>query len=99
MKNPFHGESPSPQSWTARYEELRRQVLVEPEGGGWGRALLLRRGLVAWMEAWPSNEGASQEASKSSQPSVEAMTLPVGLCGEITRVLVNMILDQTKEPL
>jgi hypothetical protein len=97
MKNPVGAEFPSPQSWTARYEELRRQVLVEPEGGGWGRALLLRRGLVAWMEAWPSDEGARQEASKPAQPLAEATTLPTGVCGEITRVLVNMIIDQIKE--
>ena len=93
MKNPFRGEPPTADRWTARYEELRRQVLAEPEGGGWGRALLLRRGLVAWMQAWPSDE----EASKPAEPSVGATTLPTGLCGEVTRVLVNIILDRSKE--
>ena len=67
------------------------------EGGGWGRALLLRRGLVAWMQAWPSDESTGQEATTPAEPSAAATTLPAGLCGEITRVLVNMILDQGKE--
>jgi hypothetical protein len=99
MKNPFREESPVPERWTTRYEALRRQVLAEPEGGGWGRGLLLRRGLVAWMAAWPDDEAASQEASNTTEPPAGTTTLSADLCGEITRVLVNMILDQAKEPI
>lgn len=97
MKNSPGGEPPVSEKWTTRYEDLRRQILAEPEGGGWGRALLLRRGLVAWMQAWPSDEGIGQEATTPAEPSAAATTLPAGLCGEITRVLVNMILAQGKE--
>jgi hypothetical protein len=97
MKNPSAGEAAVPEKWTTRYEELRRQILAEPEGGGWGRALLLRRGLVAWMQAWPSDGEIGPEATKPAESSAPATPLPAGLCAEITRVLVNMILDQRKE--
>jgi hypothetical protein len=97
MKNPATAEGVVPEKWTTRYEELRRQILLEPEGGGWGRALLLRRGLAAWMQAWPSDEETGQEATKSAEPSASATALPADLHGGITRILVNMILDQTKE--
>lgn len=97
MKNPAAAEAAVPEKWTTRYEELRRQILAEPAGGGWGRALLLRRGLLAWMQAWPIDDSADQKAAKPAEPSATATTLPAGLSGEITRVLVNMILDQGKE--
>jgi hypothetical protein len=98
MKNRSAGEPAVSEKWATRYEELRRQVLEEPEGGGWGRALLLCRGLAAWMQAWPIDDSAGQEADKPAEPSAAATTLPAGLSGEITQVLVNMILDQAKEP-
>jgi hypothetical protein len=97
MKNPAAAEGAASEKWTTRYEELRRQILAEPEAGGWGRALLLRRGLVDWMQAWPSDDGTDQKTTKPAEPSAGATTLPAGLNGEITRVLVNMILDQGKE--
>jgi len=99
MKNPSVGEAAVSQTWTTRYEELRRQILAESEGRGWGRALLLRRGLVAWMQAWPSDESAVPATPKSAEPTAAATTLPAELGGAITQVLVNMILDQAKEPI
>jgi len=99
MKNPAAVEGAVAEKWTTRYEQLRRQILEEPQGSGWGRALLQRRGLVAWMQAWPSDEEAGpEEATGPAEPSTPATPLPIGLCGEITRILVNMILDPGKEP-
>jgi hypothetical protein len=98
MNHASAGELPAAEKWTTRYEELRRQILAEPEGGGWGRALLRHRGLVAWMQAWPSDDHAAhEEAAKPAASSAAATTLPAGLSRELTRVLVNMILDQGKE--
>lgn len=84
--------------WTARYEDLRRQVLEEPTGGGWGRSLFVRRGLLAWMEAWPPDSG-SDESGTPGMPAVtagptttETPPLSSGLYQEMTRVLVEMIL-------
>ena len=41
--------------WATRYEELRKQVMAETGSldHTYGYALLVRRGLVAWMKAWP----------------------------------------------
>ena len=91
------GELPASEPWATRYEELRRQVLAEPQADGWGRALLLRRGRVAWMQAWPTPACAGQQETKPAAPATEAAPLPAGLSGELTRVLVNMILEQGKE--
>jgi hypothetical protein len=97
LKKLSGGQAPASEKWATRYEELRRQILEEPEGGGWGRGLLQRRGLVAWMRAWPIDESAEKEVAKPSEQPAAATALPAGLSGEITQVLVNMILDQGKE--
>jgi hypothetical protein len=97
MKNPAVAERAVAEKWTTRYEELRRQILEEPRGSGWGRALLRRQGLVAWMQAWSSEEETGPEVTGPAEPSTPATALPAGLCGEITRILVNMILDPGKE--
>jgi len=49
------------------------------------------------MQAWPTSEDTEQEVTGPAEQSAAATTLPADLCGEITRVLVNMILDQGKE--
>ncbi|MGH9784985.1 MAG: hypothetical protein ACRD88_12460 [Terriglobia bacterium] len=35
----------------ARYEHLRRDVLSQATGGGFGLIILLRQGMIAWMQA------------------------------------------------
>jgi hypothetical protein len=52
---------------------------------------------MAWMQAWPSDKETGPEATGPAEPSTPATALPAGLCGEITRILVNMILDPGKE--
>lgn len=91
---PSGEELPSTELWTRRYEQLRQQVLSEP-GGGWGQGLVVQRGLVAWMQAWPT------EPPRATGPAIptEAEPLPVprwssDLRREIGSVLVNMILAQ-----
>lgn len=93
-----HDWGPAPTTWATRYEELRRQVLQEPDRGGWGRTLLLRRGLVAWMQAWPAedNETRDETATKPPDSSTPA-ALPAGLLEDLTQVLVNMIFEHRKE--
>jgi hypothetical protein len=46
----------SADQWAQRYEQVRALALAGSHGGGWGLALLCRRGLVAWMRAWPDDE-------------------------------------------
>jgi hypothetical protein len=79
--------------WTTRYEDLRRQVLEEPVGSGWGRSLFVRRGLLGWMEAWPpENDYGPSTSMPTVQIVGEMPSLPSGLYREMTRVLVNMML-------
>jgi hypothetical protein len=83
--------------WATRYEDLRRQVLEEPAGSGWGRCLFVTRGLLGWMEAWPpDNDHGPSAGVPAAQTAVERPSPPSGLHREMTRVLVNMILN-TKE--
>ncbi len=37
--------------WAARYEQLRKDVLSQATGGGFGLIILLRQGMIAWMRA------------------------------------------------
>ena len=43
------------QLWTTRYEEMRERAMAKSSSidHAYGYALLIRRGLVAWMRAWP----------------------------------------------
>jgi hypothetical protein len=76
----------------ADYEALRRGVL---DGGAGDRerglALLMRRGLAAWIRAWSActvpagtADGARHEPAIAVLPSVR---------GEVTRLLVTMALS------
>jgi hypothetical protein len=83
--------------WTTRYEDLRRQVLEDPAGSGWGRSLFVRRGLLNWMEAWPpDNDRGPSTGVPAAQAEADTPSLSSGLYREMTRVFVNMILG-TKE--
>jgi hypothetical protein len=84
-------------SWATRYEDLRRQVLEDPAGSGWGRSLFVRRGLLSWMEAWPQdNDRRPSTGVPAAQTAADTPSLSSGLYREVTQVLVNMILG-TKE--
>jgi len=52
---------------------------------------------MAWMQAWSSDDETGPEVTGPAEPSTPATALPAGLCSEITRILVNMILDPGKE--
>ena len=83
--------------WTTRYEDLRRQVLEDPAGSGWGRSLFVRRGLLNWMEAWPlDNDRGPSTSVSAAQAEADTPSLSSGLYREMTRIFVDMILG-TKE--
>jgi hypothetical protein len=92
--------------WTARYEDLRRQELelgIVSHVVGWGRALVIRQGLVAWMDAWPRQQvGAlpTPGATRSTIPTgTGAAVLPAGLRPQAIHILVNMVLARRPEVL
>ncbi len=85
-------------AWADRYEAIRRQVLDDVGHSG-GLALLLRSGLVAWLRVWPTAADGHADKEKATQRSESSETpeRPGELSQEITRILVNMFLDQTQE--
>lgn len=78
----------------ARYEELRRQVLGRCGAHGHGLALLMHRGMRAWMQAW------SQCVAPPPTPMLapdEQETCPVQLHKEVATLLANMVLFARQE--
>lgn len=78
------------------YESLRRQAMAGGPGPASGLALLLHRGMLAWMRAWsqitPVLELRPAPASSSLEGLGGAETFPLHARGEMTRVLVGMAL-------
>ena len=83
-------------TWTDRYEVIRRQVL-DDSGNGGGLALLLRCGLVTWLRTWSADVVNRVEEGTPQLQTAGMPALPGDLSHEITRILVNMFLDQTQE--
>ena len=85
--------------WAARYEQLRQQALQQGCGGrGWGLTLFLRRGLVAWMRAWPPAPSPEprREETRREEPE-ERLRFSAELRDEVVSVWVDMILDKEEE--
>jgi len=85
--------------WTARYEQLREQALEQGCGGrGWGLALFVRRGLVAWMRAWPETVSPRPRREQATREEPEQrMCLSAELRDEVVSVWVNMVLHKQEE--
>ena len=90
----------SVEEWTTRYEAVRQRALLvrQPEEHGWELALLVRRGVAAWMRAWPNTDQPKSSchlpsALGDSYPGAEVV-LPAFLCDQMTSLLVSMILPQ-----
>lgn len=77
--------------WNDRYESLRAAWMART--AGWGQALFLRQGSVAWMKAWPL-----EDVARTCDSPAQEVIDPGGLTGEleqqITGQLVNMFLHQ-----
>ena len=84
--------------WTTRYEDLRRQVVEEHRqlDRGAGLALLVQRGVAAWMQAWP--EGIAPlpprgvPLDSANAVPAEPICLPGDLRHQMTLILANMVL-------
>ena len=79
--------------WATRYEELRQRVMAKSCSidHAYGYALLVRRGLVAWMKAWP-RPAQEPTRDRGSGSTVDALTVPSHLLQSAASLLVNMIL-------
>jgi hypothetical protein len=96
---PQDGFPPVPdEPWTTRYEEMRRQVMASlcVSDHAYGHALLVRRGLVAWMKAWP-RPASAPSCAPGSRRTVDDVTVPSHLLRSAATLLVNMILGAPTE--
>jgi hypothetical protein len=98
--NPAWFDQVGAEEWATRYEAVRRQAIQERHSldNGWELALLVRRGVVAWMRAWPAvteprtlchHCNSDTDVSQAAQ-----ITIPSSVSEQITSVLVSMILPQ-----
>ena len=65
--------------------------------GAWGLALLMRRGLAAWMHAWPGQTGDDPSVPKHTPPTITSWALPSSLSGQLVTVLANMVFTARQE--
>jgi hypothetical protein len=81
------------ESWTARYEAMRGQVMTKPGtlDHVYGYALLVRRGLTAWMRSWPRPIPGPSRDVTPDRAAADA-TIPTNFLRSATSLLVNMIL-------
>jgi len=79
------------------YEALRRRVLGEEDAtyGGCGWALLIRKGMAAWMDAWSTTLNAS--AGKARTEAVESVGFLPEIQKELVMVMAGMALHHGKE--
>jgi hypothetical protein len=82
------------QLWTIRYEEMRKRAMAKECSSEHtrGYALLIRRGVVAWMKAWPQ-PAREPRRDLGSGSQAAAITVPPHLLQSAASVLVNMILS------
>jgi len=75
---------------------LRRHAVEEKRlpQRGWGLALLVHRGVVAWMRAWPKPESKPASRSDVLRDDQAAFQPSVSLAGQIAAAWVNVILSQ-----
>ena len=75
---------------------------MEPRDGGrgWGLTLFLRRGLIAWMRAWPQAPPTEprRERDRVEEPE-KRLRFSADLRDELVSVWVSMVLQLHKEVL
>lgn len=91
---PYQKRPPDPEL-TAAYEQLRGQVLgiPDPLSRGPGLAVLLERGMKAWMEAyqrWSERASVSQKVPTSTP-------LCVSVRNEAVVLLTSLLLERTAQ--
>lgn len=80
-----------------RYEVLRTQAMARPAmAPRHGLAVLLRRGVAAWMDAW-SALPAPAERPRREEYQQQSSPLPDNASAEVVRVLASMALGHIEE--
>lgn len=96
MISPLASLASANDSLVAAYEDLRRRVLGDSDGGkpGPGLALLLSRGMQEWMHACVQFFQIAPE-QRAEHPGQEE-PLPSGLRREVVVVLAGMLLQRSR---
>jgi hypothetical protein len=88
------------EAWQTRYEHLRAQALQAcgtSSHGGCGYALLLQRGLAAWMQAWPATPPPLPELMTAPATPQDTPSLPWPIEQQLAHILADTILDHVQE--
>ena len=82
-----------------RYEILRQVVLSGRPYQRWGLALLIHRGLAAWMQAWSKIESSEQDlpVTQIPLPDQNGLTMPDSIHGQMVMALAQMVLGALQE--
>lgn len=83
------------QPFVDRYEELRLEAMGRGSfsGSGQGLALVLRKGLTAWMDAWSRCVPSGNTIAPRQEPAAGVESDP-GMQTELVRILAAMALEQ-----
>jgi len=94
--------------WAGRYELLRQQTLDHGQtASGWGLALLIHRGVTAWMracsvmatESFPPRRTAAPSTSLTEESARQPLSVLPEATGQVAHVLAQMILETRQEVL
>lgn len=78
-----------------RYEELRLEAICRGSfsSSGQGLALVLRKGLTSWMEAWSRSVSPTNMILQRQTSTGDVKPAP-GMQAELVQVLATMALEQ-----
>ena len=79
-------QSVAGEDWGALYEQLRKDVLSQAAGGGFGLIILLRQGMIAWMRAC-----AEAPVPATARESVWPLNALSGLTGDVRSQAVAIL--------
>lgn len=89
-------QSVAGEDWGARYEQLRKDVLSQATGGGFGLIILLRQGMIAWMRACA--EALVPPTARESVRQLNAMSgLPGDVRSQAAAILAGILLHHPTE--
>ena len=92
--------------WAGRYELLRQQTLDHGQtASGWGLALLIHRGVAAWMcacsvmatEPFQLRRTAATSSSLADDSARQPLSVLPEVTGQVAHVLAQMILETRQE--
>jgi hypothetical protein len=89
-------QSAARENWAARYEQLRKDVLNQATGGGFGLMVFLRQGMIAWIRACACAD-ATAPAPKSAQLSNSVNSLPGDVRSQAAMILAGILLHHPTE--